>query len=604
MRRTEYFPFKGGLNTEEPALSIEAGELINARNYEVAVSGGYRRIDGYERFDGHPKPSDLNRYEYDTESAWITALEARRSAIGAVPGEGDILGVWHYDDTVYAFRNKTGGMSAGMYKSTASGWVEVDLGRILLFKDGSSEFTEGDTLTGGTSGATGTVGASVLVSGDWSSNDAAGYVILASVTGTFEDGEVITDGPGGSAKADGADSAQTLNPNGQYEFINFNFGGHTDTRKMYGVSGVDKAFEYNGAVYVPITTGMDDDTPTHLVEHRNYLWLSFSGGSVQYSPLGAPRDKWTALLGAGEIAIGAEIVGFSDVPGDSLAVFSRNSIDLLAGDPAGEFQRTTYSAEAGAIRGTIQRLNFPLFTNDSGLMEFRATEAYGDFQSGTLSQKVKSVMDAKRGLESASIVAKGKDQYRIFYSDGSGLVVTFNGTKVSGIMPIEYPVPVLCACNGTTSTGEEVIFFGSDTGYVYQMDAGSSFDGAEVEAWIRPSFYHFKRPEQHKRFYKIVLEIDARINSALTFLPVLDYAEGSSPDALDSSMSVFGSGGAWDEALWDEFFYDSPLISSAYGYFDAIGRNLSPFIRSNHTYEEPHTVQGAIIHYSIRGLKR
>src|SRR3546814_18776034 len=52
-------------------------------------------------------------------------------------------------------------------------------------------FTEGDTLTGGTSGATGTIVRAI-------DNGATGVIWLRDVTGTFEDNETITDESGGS----------------------------------------------------------------------------------------------------------------------------------------------------------------------------------------------------------------------------------------------------------------------------------------------------------------------------------------------------------------------------------------------------------------------
>jgi len=42
-------------------------------------------------------------------------IEEKRETITVVPGEGNVLGVWGYNGDVYAFRNKTGGASAGMY---------------------------------------------------------------------------------------------------------------------------------------------------------------------------------------------------------------------------------------------------------------------------------------------------------------------------------------------------------------------------------------------------------------------------------------------------------------------------------------------------------
>ena len=51
-----------------------------------------------------------------------TAIEDQRSIIDVVPGEGNVNGVWLFNGDVYAFRNKSGGATAGMYKSTSTGW--------------------------------------------------------------------------------------------------------------------------------------------------------------------------------------------------------------------------------------------------------------------------------------------------------------------------------------------------------------------------------------------------------------------------------------------------------------------------------------------------
>jgi hypothetical protein len=58
-RKTQYYPLKGGINTETPALSVPSGQLIDALNYEPVTEGGYRRIDGYERYDGRPLASTV-----------------------------------------------------------------------------------------------------------------------------------------------------------------------------------------------------------------------------------------------------------------------------------------------------------------------------------------------------------------------------------------------------------------------------------------------------------------------------------------------------------------------------------------------------------------
>ena len=78
-------------------------------------------------------------------------------------------------------------------------WVYTDCGEWDLNYDaGTSEFTGGETLTGQTSGATGVI--------KWLSGDASsGTLTLMEISGAFQDDEVIEDGKGGRALADGSE---------------------------------------------------------------------------------------------------------------------------------------------------------------------------------------------------------------------------------------------------------------------------------------------------------------------------------------------------------------------------------------------------------------
>lgn len=70
----------------------------------------------------------------------------------------------------------------------------------LNYDTGTVAFTAGETVTGGTSGATAVI---TRVEGDAT----AGHLILGAITGgPFQAGEAITDGAGGSALADGVDT--------------------------------------------------------------------------------------------------------------------------------------------------------------------------------------------------------------------------------------------------------------------------------------------------------------------------------------------------------------------------------------------------------------
>jgi hypothetical protein len=67
--KQSWIPFKGGLDTDTPAMSKSPGMVIGAQNFEQDVNGGYSSIEGYERFDGKAKPSDAT---YATLDCLIT----------------------------------------------------------------------------------------------------------------------------------------------------------------------------------------------------------------------------------------------------------------------------------------------------------------------------------------------------------------------------------------------------------------------------------------------------------------------------------------------------------------------------------------------------
>jgi hypothetical protein len=122
--KTSYVALSGGEDLVSPALSINPGALMFSENYEPGIVYGYRRIDGFERSDGQPLPSD------------------------------------------------------------ASYWI-------ISFTAGDNEPSIGATVIGATSGATGALLAVVVSSGAWATNDAAGYLVLSVVSGTFANAETL-----------------------------------------------------------------------------------------------------------------------------------------------------------------------------------------------------------------------------------------------------------------------------------------------------------------------------------------------------------------------------------------------------------------------------
>ena len=145
--QSTYFAFEGGVNMVDPSLSLEPGELVAANNFEIDIRGRYRRIDGYERFDGQTLPSEITYYRIPFtlgtardsvfDSAFSTAFDMQ------IPSTGDLV------------------------KGATSGAI----GSILQV---SIEDVTGDSSAGSFSGS-----------------DAEGYVYFTVTNGTLEDGETM-----------------------------------------------------------------------------------------------------------------------------------------------------------------------------------------------------------------------------------------------------------------------------------------------------------------------------------------------------------------------------------------------------------------------------
>lgn len=709
--REKYFPCRGGLNLVDPPITLDPGEVIASKNYEAVDRGGYRRIQGYEQFDGRPSPYETSYWliQYDggnterpgnrdtitmlrsgvvfevlsaavlesgnfaggdaagyipamvtsgdpelvednegidlngntvayvdggaTENSASTdalhttyrndAILQRQKNIEKPAGKGRVRGVWGMDGVVYAFRNDETVSKSVMFKSTDTGWEEVNLGRYLEFDAGDDDgpFLEGDIVTGLTSGASGTVLRVAHRSGDWAApagNTAVGRLTFASVTnGPFQDDEELQVDGTTYALANGVDVANELPAIGDenvYQFITHNFYGHDNTRAIYGVNGEGQAFEYrpSDGAFTFVVTGMTDDKPTHVQEHKNFLFLAFSGGSLQHSSVADPI-VWNAVLGSTELAVGDEITGMVREIGNVLAVFTRNDTHLLYGTSASDWDLQQLHSGTGARNRTVQKMAVGWGLDDRGITNIAATQAYGDFKQNAVSEKVDPFLRYKETLQSSprmdtahnSVVSRRKNQYRIFFGDKTGLYVTIENNKVMGIMPVELNQHVRCICSVEDENGAEHIYFGAGNGFVYEMDKGNGFGQAAIDYYIAFSYHHYGTPQANKLFDVVELEIDGPYNDGvLTAIPDYSYGDPDVPQSREYSMLVKGDGGLWDIDRWNEFIWSSQIVASSRLKIDGFGNNMSLLVYGETEYVEPHTIQGMTVSYRFRSRRR
>lgn len=81
--QVKYTPFTGGLDASHSALTVEDGRMIQCQNFEqIFGQQGYRRIDGYERFDGRPQPHRAT-YIIQNFDAGVTEITVGQVVTGA-----------------------------------------------------------------------------------------------------------------------------------------------------------------------------------------------------------------------------------------------------------------------------------------------------------------------------------------------------------------------------------------------------------------------------------------------------------------------------------------------------------------------------------------
>lgn len=535
------------------------------------------------------------------------AADEYRGSIQAVPGSGSVLGVAIYKGDVYAWRNNVAGTAAVMHKATASGWTTVSFGRELVFTNGVVDVPEGSTVTGQTSGATGVVARTVLQAGSWGGTTlASGRLILSSTTGTFQTGENLRIGSTVHAHAGGAATQITLVPGGRYETVVGNFGGGDANFRLYGCDGKNRAFEFDGTVFVPISTTMPTDTPTHVVVHKQHLFLSF-GASLQFSALGYPY-QWDPVLGAGEIAMNGAITNLIVLPGDqssgALGVYTRRDTSVLYGTSEANFALSTFNTGTGAVPYTAQNMDQAYVLDDRGIISLGTTLNFGNFLPAALTMNLRPYLESRINLATASSVNRNKGQYRVFFSDGAAIYMTMVNGKLLGSMPVEFLDPVLVCVEGEDANGQAVSFFGSDNGFVYQLDKGTSFDGDLIAASLNLVYNSIKSPRILKRFRRASVEFAGNYFAQVDFGYDLGYRRLEIPQPLDATYDTDLRSSYWDSMIWDNFIWDGSDSTPSEIEMSGTAENMSIRISCASDLFEPFTVNTIIVHYTPRrGLR-
>jgi hypothetical protein len=686
-------------------------------NYEPWFNGGYRRIYGYEVFDGSPRPSEqtftgfevsdasslslgdtvdadstsasgicvgiwiddgtygtdsiavtkltgvdfadgdacntaaftidsdpVQRFapDDDIESTWLLeAQDSYRDDIAVVPGEGPVRGTWQRGAANYAVRDEVGGAKGVLHKGSATGWDDtlITMGVYVYFDLGGGTTNEplpeeGDVIYGNTSTAVGTVHRVIHMAGATSANDAIGYLVLTSVTGTFSDNEEIRDDATKTIHlmdADGASAAFALSDGGVYQFVNHNFFGGSGTYRTYGVNGVDSAFEIDendivSPIFLPTFAQLnagaseytgssppDTLTPFLIEEHRNHLFMAFPGGSMVQSVVGMPLH-FNGFLGAAEFGMGDEITGLNSVVGGVLVVTSERETKGLFGKTIDDWELKLVGEKTGGKLYTSQKMDTVYGLDDLGITSISRTDAFGSFMGATVSQLVQPLVNLYKDRATSASIVRSANQYRLYFDDGTGLVMYIptagqepsnraaTRTKVE-FSQLSYPITIQQMYDTEDGSGIERHYFTSDDGFVYENGVGTNFNGADIRSTVRLVYNQLKTPSMRKKYRRAILEMESQKPLTLKIIYDLTYG-GSETKAGNQDFVINAGGGLWDVDNWDEFYWDGQTVSTASVGLGGSGTNISMLIFNESATARPFIMQGVTLHYDLRRLQR
>jgi hypothetical protein len=650
---TVYMAFDGFIDGNTLDIGTDdifpvADDLVIASDYEgsmdeIRVSTKYRWLTEFAIPTKAYSTAGYYTYSIDDEDR-----EAARTTIMPVPGNGPILGIANREGFIGAVRNNLTDTNSLMYRGDPTGWSDPIPGAMILyFENGIDTAAEypgplaGQYVRGSVSGATAKIVDITTISGSWintaQGRDAYGVmtlnnIVLGGGSADFTDTDLLTvESPLGTPLTSTADIVDgsyvefLLEPDGSYEFINARFAELIDNQRElvpFFTNGVNFPVYYDGAELVPILSTYLPDSQgvyaTHVTAFKNRLWLAYPDGRLWYSEVNNPLG-WDTALGAGEIYMEDEITGMEVAPGDALVIFGRDSLqiiksiydsDLSGGNTAANyaFYKESFSKRSGAYSKSIQRLLGEIyFLDDRGLTTLSAVDTYGDFGHSSVSKNVQKTIAAKRNLITATTVQRASNQYRLFFSDNTGLYFTFDlEKKIKGVTEVKFENKVRVITEGETASGDILIAFGSEEdelgdAYVYLMDSGTSFDGNIIETKLSTAFYAYGSATNWKRFHKATIETQSEKGLIFKGRPDFNYRNQNVPRSIEESYVSTGLGGVWGQDAWGFFTYGSGEVVTPILYLSGYGNNMSMNISTEDKHRSPHVINSLIVEYSIVG---
>jgi len=506
------FPCKGGLVLNTSTFTMEPGQAFELQNFEPDIKGGYRRINGY--------------------SKWNANLVPHTSATS----EKVLMSAYHKGEVIAARGTK-------VFRSTdasnaLNGAINSSVTTLTL--DSTADFSTTGTILVGTEQITYTGKSTTQLTGctrGANSTTAAAQADNLTLTQYWTQ---IDTGRTGASK---------------YTFYRQSLGG-TDIIVFADGANPASYFASGNSVTDINGTGTPAD-PKFVTGHKNTLFFAGMSSNPQEVVFSAPYSAtdFTPANGAGSIVVESPITGLFPFRND-LIIFCEERIFKLSGNSVADFQLVPISRNIGCMNGfTIQEFAGDIvFLSRDGLRTVAGTERIGDVELGSISTPVHQLFNVHSTIdEFDSLIVPDKTQYRIFFVNSStsvkkttkGVIAHrskegYEFSETLGLQP--------SCTDSINEDGKVYVLHGGYDGYVYRQEQGNTFDGDNIIGRYRSPDLTMGDAGIRKNFQRVIINYapEGVVNSDL-FLRY-DYEDPNAPRPaaypFDSSsiVAIYGSG--------------------------------------------------------------
>ena len=359
--------------------------------------------------------------------------------------------------------------------------------------------------------ATATMHAYQLFDGEWSTDDAQGWMSLSAIS---DPSAVLAELEIRSAAAGAGDligytrsltknllpSVEEMDELGaMYQSRRATFSGNEDAEAVYVATGASPAFTIaaDGKFsFIRLPIDREKDKPRYVEFHRNHLILAV-GSHFMVSSVGAPNN-FNTYDGATAWNPKDRITGMAVAPGGTTLVACEDSIHAFAGGGASgqnQFQLTAVTDNGGARDYTMTHLLGNIFVDFNGISTAEISDKYGGFAVGRRSPHIKTLLRRLLGADSldtaagnrvvGAIPVRKKNQYRIYLANGDILTATFpeeeggalrfttqhyTADRQGEIRGYESTFVPTALDSSILTNGEERIVMGTRLGHVMRID--------------------------------------------------------------------------------------------------------------------------------------